>query len=95
MLKIATRSDTAGAAILLLAGCVNQDSLDQIERALEAVRTTHREVQIDLSEVTLVDRLGLRFLAAQRRRDVKLIKCPPYIRPWIRRALEHRLSRES
>jgi anti-anti-sigma regulatory factor len=95
MLKIATRSDTAGAATLLLAGCVNQDSLDQIEQALELVRSTHKEVQIDLSEVTLVDRLGLRFLAAQRRRDVKLIKCPQYIRPWIRRALVDRPSKES
>jgi anti-anti-sigma regulatory factor len=95
MLKIATRSDTAGAATLLLAGCVNQDSLDQIEQALEMVRSTHKEVQIDLSEVTLVDRLGLRFLAAQRRRDVKLIKCPQYIRPWIRRALVDRPSKES
>jgi anti-anti-sigma regulatory factor len=95
MLKIATRSDTAGAATLLLAGCVNQDSLDQIEQALELVRSTHKEVQIDLSEVTLVDRLGLRFLAAQRRRDVKLIKCPQYIRPWMRRALVDRPSRES
>ena len=95
MIKIATRSDPAGAATLLLAGCVNQDSVDQIEQALEAVRRTHRAVQIDLSEVTLVDRLGLRFLAAQRRRDVKLIKCPQYIRPWIRRALVDRPSRES
>jgi ABC-type transporter Mla MlaB component len=95
VLKIATRSDPAGAATLLLAGCVNQDSLDQIEQALDLVRSTHKEVQIDLSEVTLVDRLGLRFLAAQRRRDVKLIKCPQYIRPWMRRALVDRPSRES
>ena len=95
MLKIATRSDPAGAATLLLAGCVNQDSLDQIEQALEMVRSTHKEVQIDLSEVTLVDRLGLRFLAAQGRRDVKLIKCPQYIRPWIRRALVDRPLKES
>ncbi len=95
MLKIATRSDPAGAATLLLAGCVNQDSLDQLQQALEAVRSTHREVQIDLSEVTLVDRLGLRFLAAQGRRDVKLIKCPQYIRPWIRRALVDRPLKES
>jgi anti-anti-sigma regulatory factor len=95
MLKIATRCDPAGPATLSLAGCVNQDSLDQIQQALEMVRSTHKEVQIDLSEVTLVDRLGLRFLAAQRRRDVKLIKCPQYIRPWIRRALVDRPSKES
>jgi ABC-type transporter Mla MlaB component len=95
MLKIATRSDSAGAGTLVLAGCVNQDTLGELQQALEAVRGMHKRVQIDLSEVTLVDRLGMRFLAAQRRRDVRLIKCPQYIRPWIRRALGDRRLKES
>jgi len=41
----------------------------------------HKEVAVDLSEVTLVDRSCLQFLAA--RQDIKLINCPEYIQPWI------------
>jgi len=95
MLKIATRSDPAGWGTVVLAGTVNQDSLCQLQQALEAAKSTHKEVQIDLSEVTLVDRLGLRFLAAQRRHDIKLVRCPQYIRPWIERALAGRHTKES
>ena len=90
MLKIATQSDPAGAGRVFLAGCVFEDSLDELARALAAAANGHREVIIDLSEVTLVDRLGLQFLAAQREKDVKLIQCPEYIEPWIdREVLDH------
>ena len=39
----------------------------------------------DMSEVMLVDRPSLQFLAAQAREDIKLINCPEYIEPWISR----------
>jgi anti-anti-sigma regulatory factor len=91
VLKIATQSDPAGAGRVLLAGSVCEDSLDELARALAAAAHAHREIIIDLSEVTLVDRLGLQFLAAQREKDVKLIQCPEYIEPWIdREVLGHR-----
>jgi hypothetical protein len=38
-----------------------------------------------MSEVTLVDRPSLQFLAAQSRDHVTLINCPAYIEPWIAR----------
>jgi anti-anti-sigma regulatory factor len=91
VLKIATQFDSAGSGRVLLAGCVCEDSLDELARALAAVALGRREVIIDLSEVTLVDRLGLQFLAAQREKDVKLIQCPEYLEPWIdREVLDHR-----
>jgi hypothetical protein len=40
---------------------------------------------IDLSEVTLLDKPSLQFLAAQTREDVTLTNCPEYIQPWIYR----------
>ena len=44
-----------------------------------------KQIVIDLSEVTLVDKPSLQFLAAQVREDIKLMNCPEYIEPWIDR----------
>lgn len=83
MLKIATCEDPAGAVTLSLSGNVSEDSLSELAQAVEAARGRHESVRIDLSEVTLVDRHSLKFLAAQRSRDVALVNCPAYIEPWI------------
>ena len=83
MLKIATCQDTAGAVTLSLSGNVNEDSLSELAQAVETARGQHEHVRIDLSEVTLVDRHSLKFLVAQRERDVDLVNCPAYIEPWI------------
>jgi len=40
-------------------------------------------ITLDLQEVRLVDREGVRFLAACESRGIKLRNCPPYIRQWI------------
>ena len=42
-------------------------------------------VQLDLSEVTLVDLDVVCFLKDYERRGVQLINCSPYVREWIRR----------
>jgi anti-anti-sigma regulatory factor len=68
---------------LALSGKFSGARLGQLRRAIEGARRTRREVVIDLSEVTLVDRLSLRFLAAQP--DIKLVNCPEYIRSWLGR----------
>ena len=85
MLKIDMKLDLAGHATLSLAGKCSGTSLGELRRAIESARRSHRRVQIDLSEVTLVDRPSLQFLAAQTREDVTLTNCPEYIEPWISR----------
>lgn len=40
-------------------------------------------ITLDLQEVRLVDREGVKFLAACETRGIKLRDCPPYIRQWI------------
>jgi anti-anti-sigma regulatory factor len=87
MLRIDIHLDTDGAAKLTLAGKCNGTSLGELRRAIERARRTRKRVLIDLSEVTLLDRPSLQFLAAQTREDVTLTNCPEYIQPWIYREL--------
>jgi hypothetical protein len=78
---IARRIDGAGGVTLMIAGKFGGGCLGELRRAIEGAQRTHKEVVIDLSEVTLVDRQCLQFLA--ERRGIELINCPEYIRPWI------------
>jgi hypothetical protein len=40
-------------------------------------------VTLDLTEVTLVDRAAVRFLADAEDAGIRLINCPGYVRSWI------------
>jgi ABC-type transporter Mla MlaB component len=92
MLKIATRLDPTGPVTLALVGCLSEDHLAELETILAKARRTHKQIRIDLSEITLVDRHSLQFLVAQKRQDIELINCPEYIEPWIYREASNELS---
>ena len=85
MLRIDIKLEMDGDTRLVLAGKCNGTSLGELRRAIERARRAHKRVVIDLSEVTLLDRPSLQFLAAQTREDVQLTNCPEYIQPWIYR----------
>ncbi len=85
MLKFAKQIDPSGAVTLALAGKCSGGSLGELRRAIDKAKRMQKQIVIDMSEVTLVDRPSLQFLAAQMRDDVKLINCPEYIEPWISR----------
>ena len=85
MLKFAKQIDPSGPITLALAGKCSGGSLGELRRAIDKARRMQKQIIIDMSEVTLVDRPSLQFLAAQIRDDVKLINCPEYIEPWISR----------
>jgi len=84
MVKVA-QIDPMGPVTLTLAGKCSGGCLGELRRAIEKARRRQRQIIIDMSEVTLVDRPSLQFLAAQLREDIKLINCPEYIEPWFRR----------
>jgi hypothetical protein len=83
--KIAARHEPGGPVTLVIAGKCNGGCLGELRRAIEKARRMQRQIIIDMSEVTLVDRPSLQFLAAQSRDHVTLINCPAYIEPWIAR----------
>ena len=82
-LNIGTEHHVDGEVTLVLAGKCNGGSLGELRRAIDKARRMQQNIVIDMSEVTLVDRPSLQFLAAQAREDVRLVNCPEYIQPWI------------
>ena len=68
---------------LLLNGILGEDALPELRQTIADARGARKQVQIDLSEVTLVDRKAVAFLS-NAGREVELINCPDYLRRWIR-----------
>ena len=80
-LKIESASD-GKTATLRLSGQIDQDHLAELEAEL---RRYPLRLVLDLAEATLVDRLGVRFVAAREAEGVELRHCPRYVREWIHR----------
>jgi anti-anti-sigma regulatory factor len=81
MLKI-RRFDVEGQAIFALSGRIEERNLPELHELLNA-ETKPTEVTLDLTEVKLVDREAIKFLAACTARGIELKDCPSYIRRWM------------
>jgi NodT family efflux transporter outer membrane factor (OMF) lipoprotein len=75
--------------ILALEGSVGAAALPEITRHIKNGRQNRRQVALDLGEVTLLDRVAVRFLAGQLRLGVELMNCPVYLKQWISREAGH------
>ncbi len=60
---------------------LQEEDLDVLRTALEEGRV----VALDLTEVELVDRDALKFLALNEGNGIELRHCPAYIREWVTR----------
>ncbi len=86
MLKIESKPEATGTVRLALAGRMHANSLGELRRAIDRARRQRvRRVALDLSEITLADRASIDFLAQQRREEIELLNCPPYLEAWIAR----------
>jgi len=81
MLKI-RRSEVNGHAIFALSGRIEAGNVSELHELLNA-EAKAIEVMLDLTEVKLVDREAIRFLAECKARGIGLKDCPSYIRRWI------------
>ena len=79
MLKI-TPTVQGDFAVLMLSGRLEDESLSQLERLIKA---EHRPVALDLAEVTIAGRAGVRYLAQCEEAGIRIQNCPAYIREWI------------
>jgi ABC-type transporter Mla MlaB component len=79
-------TDSAATVRLSLLGKVAGGALGELRRQIRKARKSQKEIAIDLSEVTLVDEGGVAFLAQQTSDNVRLINCPEYLAPWMKRA---------
>ena len=76
---------SANARIVFsLSGRIEVQDVGELRRLL-SLETADRPLALDLKDVTLVDRLAVRFLARCEADSIELENCPPYIREWIKR----------
>jgi len=68
---------------LLLNGKFEEDAISELESSIREARGAHKQINIDLSEVTLVDRKAVRYLSEQASRDIRLVNCPAYLCHWL------------
>jgi len=81
MLRIEKLSDPT-STILKLSGWLQEEHLLLLGKEIQACGGTP---QLDLTDVTLVDRLSVQFLIRREAEGVQLINCSLYIREWITR----------
>jgi ABC-type transporter Mla MlaB component len=82
MLKI-VRSENPDAVVFLLSGRIDQEHIAQLQAALEGETLA---VQLDMREVTRVDREVVMTLARWSAQGILFVNCPTYLLSWIRRA---------
>lgn len=85
MLKIESVADSPRSVTYAVAGDLNSEHLDVLQRIVTEARKTHNSVVLDLREVTFVDRQSLCYLAGARGSGLRLTHCPAYVRRWIAR----------
>jgi anti-anti-sigma regulatory factor len=78
-----TTEPSAQSVTILLNGKFSEDSLAALDESITAARGENQEVVMDLSEVTLVDRKAVQYLADQTLHNVRIVNCPVYLRRWI------------
>jgi len=67
--------------VFMLSGELVADHVAQLEELLHTEKPNR--VRLDLTDVTLVDRIGVRFLVRAGEAGILLVNCPDYIRRWI------------
>jgi hypothetical protein len=82
MLKILRKAN--GRVLFTLSGRIEAEDIDELRRLLE-LEDTSRKIALDLQDVTLVDRDGVKFLSVCEVNGIELENCPAYIREWIGR----------
>jgi hypothetical protein len=82
MLRIQRKAN--GKVFFTLSGRIEAEDIEELCKLFE-LETTGRKIALDLKDVTLVDRDGLKFLSDCEADGVDLENCPAYIREWILR----------
>ncbi|HVR24560.1 MAG TPA: hypothetical protein VMU26_14695 [Candidatus Polarisedimenticolia bacterium] len=70
--------------VFILSGRIESQAIDELRRLLE-LHADHRDIVLDLKDVSLIGRDVMAFLAGCEADGVKLENCTPYIREWMER----------
>jgi hypothetical protein len=80
MLRIQRKAN--GKVTFALSGRIEAEDIDELRRLFE-LEDISRKIALDLRDVTLVDRDGIKFLSVCEVDGIQLENCPAYIREWI------------
>jgi hypothetical protein len=84
-MRIAVSTESQDTVKVALVGILSGVGLGELRREIDRARRMRKRIELDLGEVTLLDRHCVTFLAEQGQDDVALLNCPAYIEPWIAR----------
>lgn len=76
------RTATDGVVVFALSGRIQEQHIAELTELVTGEKQASRIV-LDLEEVRLVHRDGVRFLAACEARGITLQNCPAFVREWI------------
>jgi len=71
--------------VLSISGRIRTEELLELQMAVSSEETPHKEVDLDLENVRLLDRQVVTYLACCEAAGTRLRNCPSYIREWIDR----------
>ena len=89
MLKI--QRATNKQVVFTLSGRMNSENVSELKGLIES-EARGRRIVLELSDLTLVDRAAVKFLERCETDSIRLENCPAYIREWIAREREKRVS---
>ena len=73
--------------VFTLSGRMDAENVSELKGLIES-EARGRRIVLELSDLTLVDRDAVKFLARCETDGVRLENCPAYIREWIKRERE-------
>jgi anti-anti-sigma regulatory factor len=71
-------------SVYILSGRIEEEAIGELRRLFEH-HTDHRQIVLDLKDVSMIDRGVMRFLVHCEADGVTLENCTPYIREWMER----------
>jgi anti-anti-sigma regulatory factor len=83
MLKIISIQENPDSLRVQLHGEFTGESLRELEKSLSGQRTDIRNITLDLSNVTFVDRAGMQYLCGAQSKRIALENLPSYVSRWM------------
>jgi len=70
-----------GSSVFVLSGVLDTEHAAQLQELLATAGAGR--IVLDLTDITLVDRAAVRFLARVEMAGTEIVNCPEYVRRWI------------
>jgi anti-anti-sigma regulatory factor len=80
-----------GEVVLTVSGRMHAENLVVLKNLIDS-EAAGRPIVLDLKGLTLVDREAVKLLEQYDADGIRLRNCPPYIREWVARVRDERLS---